>query len=410
MNVLASVGAARPVTGPQTPNAPLISCVLAPDAPLRGVRLLTPGWGSQPIAQVRSGGSTLAHLGPPRWSVSRIVPMSGSVCRSAVATSLGSIRSSISLARRNMWNPPPSSTLPHVRYERSPRRPCTAGPRKSKAPVGLLVDHHVELPAGLARVPADELARIGPDLDTNVDVGQGAAVRVTESPTWQLETLDHNPHRPPLSRDHGRLDARVKIVCNAMSGWDDLSCNTGRVAGRSSRPGPDQRSLRTPRRVLISQGTRCESSGDVRVRPRGSGGRSGCVVGADRPGVAIRGIGDSKLQFPPEPRFATVPPVPIERSKSVTDLAGIRRPLVGKVRHAATVHHAPNRPIAAPRRRPWAPPLAPAHASQAIACDGAIFASVPDATPRAATAAAAEPSTATISTWPFDEVIHGSIS
>ncbi|MEY2415668.1 MAG: hypothetical protein QOH53_1002 [Ilumatobacteraceae bacterium] len=70
------------------------------------------------------------------------------------------------------------------------------GPHRVETPVRLLVDLHVELPASLAHVP----------------------------------------------------DSALKIVCNGMTGWDDLSCNAGRVAGRSSGNWPDQRSLTTARR------------------------------------------------------------------------------------------------------------------------------------------------------------------
>ena len=66
--------------------------------------------------------------------------------------------------------------------------------------------------------------------------------------------------------------------------------------------------------------------------------------------------------------------------------------------------------MAAPRRRPWAPPVAPAHASQAIAVAGSIGASRPPEIPSDATASAADPSTATTSACPFDDAVHGSTS
>src|SRR3990170_4267088 len=65
-------------------------------------------------------------------------------------------------------------------------------------------------------------------------------------------------------------------------------------------------------------------------------------------------------------------------------------------------HHAPNLPIGVPRLRPYAPPLAPVHAIQAMAVAGSTTVTMASASPCAAIADSAVPATAAVATTPFD--------
>src|SRR5205807_3025686 len=73
---------------------------------------------------------------------------------------------------------------------------------------------------------------------------------------------------------------------------------------------------------------------------------------------------------------------------------------------AARAHQAANRPAAMPRRRPWAPPLAPVHAMAPSAWARSTSATRPRRAPRAATAPTAPPSTTAASARPLDSVTH----
>ena len=97
-----------------------------------------------------------------------------------------------------------------------------------EAGVRLLVDGHVDVPSGLFASPADKVARIGPDLDADVDVRQRAAVGGAERPARQLEAFDHDPHRPPLSPDR-RRGRRVQRVMPAPSSMSKAPCAIGPV-------------------------------------------------------------------------------------------------------------------------------------------------------------------------------------
>ena len=134
-------------------------------------------------------------------------------------------------------------------------------------------------------------------------------------------------------------------------------------------------------------------------------------MGADCPGVALGGIGDRQLQLPAEARLAGVPPVPLRRRQR---RRRSRRDRPASARRCRRARPPSTRPrtdrCAAPRRRPWAPPLAPAHASQAIASRAEIGASLPAVTPSAATADSGDALDGDDLDAAIRRRVHGSIS
>ena len=92
-------------------------------------------------------------------------------------------------------------------------------------------DTDIEFPARTRRVTWDQIVWFLADLNPDADVVEPIAVRITERPSGEIETVDHNSHTFSLAPLANRSD------CSCVHGFAHVDVNAIRTTpgGRSCR-------------------------------------------------------------------------------------------------------------------------------------------------------------------------------